>query len=91
MVNNIDYSNNSVTVTTEDGSVYTSNFVILSVSLGVLKSNLITYKPDLPVSILKVLDYVSGVTKNILLTINLFVFMFVKLIAPFPIHILNKI
>jgi polyamine oxidase len=57
-VNHIEYTNDTVTLTTEDGSTYTSNFVILSVSLGVLKSDLITYTPDLPVSShSKYLDY----------------------------------
>ncbi|KAK9293287.1 hypothetical protein L1049_021279 [Liquidambar formosana] len=36
-------------VTTEDGHVYEANYVILSVSIGVLQSDLISYKPSLPV------------------------------------------
>lgn len=48
VVNYIEYTSDGATVKTEDGSVYSTKFVILSVSLGVLQSNLITYKPDLP-------------------------------------------
>ncbi|KAH6765887.1 polyamine oxidase 1 [Perilla frutescens var. hirtella] len=39
---------NSVVVKTEDGCVYEANYVILSVSIGVLQSNLISFSPPLP-------------------------------------------
>eukprot|EP00250_Pteridium_aquilinum_P019453 c24437_g1_i1 orf=123-1817(-) len=48
VVNHIEYTSTGVTVKTEDGSTYDASYAILSVSLGVLQSNLITYKPDLP-------------------------------------------
>jgi polyamine oxidase len=50
VVNHIKYSSSGVTITTEDNSTYTADYAIVSVSLGVLKSNLIDYEPDLPVS-----------------------------------------
>lgn len=48
VVTKIEYSSQGVTVKTEDNSTYIAKHAILSVSLGVLKSELITYKPDLP-------------------------------------------
>ncbi|KAL3537478.1 hypothetical protein ACH5RR_000844 [Cinchona calisaya] len=42
------HSRNGVLVTTEDGCVYEANYVILSVSIGVLQSNLISIRPPLP-------------------------------------------
>lgn len=42
-------SRNGVVVITEDGSVYEANYAILSVSIGVLQSNLISFSPPLPV------------------------------------------
>lgn len=54
VVNKIVHNENgdSVTVYTENGSVYKAKTVILTVSIGVLQSQLIKYVPDLPVSIL---------------------------------------
>ncbi|CAN1787768.1 Polyamine oxidase 1 [Linum perenne] len=48
VVREIQHSRNGVTVTTEDGCVYEANYVILSVSIGVLQSNLISFSPPLP-------------------------------------------
>ncbi|KAJ0095772.1 hypothetical protein Patl1_17156 [Pistacia atlantica] len=42
------HSRSGVTVKTEDGCVYEANYVILSVSIGVLQSDLISFKPSLP-------------------------------------------
>uniref|UniRef100_A0A803L8N4 Amine oxidase domain-containing protein n=1 Tax=Chenopodium quinoa TaxID=63459 RepID=A0A803L8N4_CHEQI len=47
-VTEIDQSKGGVTVKTEDGKQYHAKLVILSPSLGVLQSELITYKPQLP-------------------------------------------
>ncbi|KAH7290280.1 hypothetical protein KP509_30G040400 [Ceratopteris richardii] len=48
VVRHIEYSANGVRIETEDNSTFYSKYAILSVSLGVLKSRLITYQPDLP-------------------------------------------
>ncbi|MCO5591111.1 hypothetical protein L7F22_045088 [Adiantum nelumboides] len=48
VVKYIEYTSRGAIVKTEDGTVYITKYVILTVSLGVLQSNLITYKPDLP-------------------------------------------
>ena len=53
----IKYDSKGATLTTEDGDVYTAEYVILTVSLGVLQSQLIDFKPDLPVSYLRARDY----------------------------------
>lgn len=49
LVNKIEYSKEGVEVTTKDGTVYTSDYAIVSVSLGVLQSTAIDFVPDLPV------------------------------------------
>ncbi|KAB1224854.1 Polyamine oxidase 1 [Morella rubra] len=49
VVRELQHSRNGVTVITEDGCVYEANYVILSVSIGVLKSDLISFRPFLPV------------------------------------------
>lgn len=48
-------SRNGVVVKTEDGSVYEANYVIVSASIGVLQSNLLSFQPPLPVSLLSLL------------------------------------
>ncbi|XP_058006926.1 polyamine oxidase 1 isoform X2 [Hevea brasiliensis] len=48
VVREIQHSRNGVIVKTEDGSVYEANYVILSVSIGVLQSDLISFRPPLP-------------------------------------------
>ena len=52
VVRELQYSRNGVTVTTEDGSVYSADYVILSVSIGVLQSDLISFNPRLPVRLI---------------------------------------
>jgi len=47
-VSTIDYSGEQVVVTTEDGTEYTADKVISTVSVGVLKSNFINFIPVLP-------------------------------------------
>ncbi|XP_038724684.1 polyamine oxidase 1-like [Tripterygium wilfordii] len=49
VVREIEYTKTGVTMKIEDGSVYKSKYAILSVSLGVLQSDLISFKPTLPV------------------------------------------
>ncbi|XP_057248728.1 polyamine oxidase 1 isoform X1 [Beta vulgaris subsp. vulgaris] len=48
----IQNSRSGVTVKTEDGCIYEASYLILSVSIGVLQSDLITFRPPLPVRIL---------------------------------------
>ncbi|XP_076899182.1 polyamine oxidase 1-like [Bidens hawaiensis] len=48
VVRGLHQSSNGVTVTTEDGRVYEADYVILSVSIGVLQSKLISFNPCLP-------------------------------------------
>ncbi|XP_022681044.1 polyamine oxidase [Setaria italica] len=48
VVREISYSPNGVTVKTEDNSVYQADYVMVSASLGVLQSDLIQFKPQLP-------------------------------------------
>ncbi|XP_055817887.1 polyamine oxidase 1 [Solanum dulcamara] len=48
VVREVQHSRNGVLVTTEDGSLYEANYVILSVSIGVLQSDLISFSPPLP-------------------------------------------
>ncbi|XP_057978587.1 polyamine oxidase 1 [Malania oleifera] len=48
VVRDLQHSRNGVTVITEDGCVYEANYVILSVSIGVLQSDLISFRPSLP-------------------------------------------
>ncbi|KAL9419326.1 hypothetical protein AB3S75_037144 [Citrus x aurantiifolia] len=47
-VRKINQSKNKVIITTEDGSVYHANYVIVTVSVGVLQSDLIEFAPRLP-------------------------------------------
>ncbi|XP_047074288.1 polyamine oxidase 1-like [Lolium rigidum] len=48
VVREILYNRRGVVVTTEDNSTYSADFVIVSTSLGVLQSDLIQFKPQLP-------------------------------------------
>ncbi|KZV30938.1 polyamine oxidase 1 [Dorcoceras hygrometricum] len=48
VVRELHHSRNGVVVRTEDGSVYEADYVILSVSIGVLQSRLIKILPTLP-------------------------------------------
>ncbi|EEF44590.1 polyamine oxidase 1 isoform X1 [Ricinus communis] len=48
VVREIQHSRNGVTVKTEDGCIYEANYVILSASIGVLQSDLISFRPPLP-------------------------------------------
>ncbi|XP_074574570.1 polyamine oxidase 1-like [Curcuma longa] len=48
VVRRIQYGSSGVTVSTEDGSVYKANYVLVSVSIGVLQTKLIKFEPVLP-------------------------------------------
>ncbi|XP_059429789.1 polyamine oxidase 1 [Corylus avellana] len=48
VVRKLQHSRNGVTVITEDGCHYEANYVVLSVSIGVLQSDLISFRPPLP-------------------------------------------
>ncbi|XP_024463174.2 polyamine oxidase 1 isoform X2 [Populus trichocarpa] len=48
VVRELQHSRNGVVVKTEDGCIYEANYVILSVSIGVLQSDLISFRPPLP-------------------------------------------
>lgn len=48
VVREVHYSRNGVSLKTEDNCVYNAKYVILSVSVGVLQSDLITFSPPLP-------------------------------------------
>ncbi|XP_011025476.1 PREDICTED: polyamine oxidase 1 isoform X2 [Populus euphratica] len=48
VVRDLQHSRNGVVVKTEDGCVYEANYVILSASIGVLQSDLISFRPPLP-------------------------------------------
>lgn len=49
VVRELQHSRNGVAVITEDGCLYEANYVVLSVSIGVLQSDLISIRPPLPV------------------------------------------
>lgn len=49
VVRTMEQSRTGVVVTTEDDNVYEAKYAILSVSIGVLQSNLISFTPPLPV------------------------------------------
>ncbi|KAH7665500.1 N(8)-acetylspermidine oxidase (propane-1,3-diamine-forming) protein [Dioscorea alata] len=48
VVREINYTDNGVTVFTEDGETYEADYVMVSVSLGVLQTHLIRFNPVLP-------------------------------------------
>ncbi|MGK0391060.1 MAG: monoamine oxidase [Maribacter sp.] len=47
-VTSIDYTGDQVVLTTENGTEYQADKVILTISVGVLRSNAITFNPSLP-------------------------------------------
>jgi monoamine oxidase len=48
-ITTIDYTGDQVVLTTENGTEYQADKVILTVSVGVLRSNTITFNPPLPI------------------------------------------
>ena len=62
-VTTIDYSGNQVVLTTDNGTEYLADKVILTVSVGVLKSNAITFNPSLPsekITAIQDVEYLPG-------------------------------
>ena len=55
-VEEIRYTDSGVTMTTKDDTVYNADFVIVTVSLGVLQNRLLTFSPPLPESKLFAID-----------------------------------
>lgn len=49
VVRELQHSRSGVTAITEDGCVYQADYLILSVSIGVLQSDLIAFNPPMPV------------------------------------------
>ncbi|KAF5943628.1 hypothetical protein HYC85_017705 [Camellia sinensis] len=64
VVRELQHSRDGVSLTTEDGCVYEANYVILSVSIGVLQSDLISFRPPLPVCILVPLREANCIGQN---------------------------
>ncbi|EYU43000.1 hypothetical protein ABFS82_14G167800 [Erythranthe guttata] len=48
IIRELHHSRNGITVKTEDGCIYEADYIILSVSIGVLQSQLISFSPPLP-------------------------------------------
>jgi polyamine oxidase len=57
VVREISYNRTGVVVSTEDNSSYSADYVIVSTSLGVLQSDLIQFKPQLPVRPSDIADF----------------------------------
>ena len=58
-VTRIDTSGSDVIVTTENGDLHAARQVILTVSIGVLQSEMIDFTPDLPASMVREMDPIS--------------------------------
>ncbi|XP_048543549.1 polyamine oxidase 7-like [Triticum urartu] len=68
VVREISYNQRGVVVTTEDNSAYSADYVIVSASIGVLQSDLIQFKPQLPAwKILAIYRFDMGVYTKIFL------------------------
>ncbi|CAL1367669.1 unnamed protein product [Linum trigynum] len=68
VVREISYTDSGVEVKTEDGSSYQAKFVIVSASIGVLQSDLIEFKPKLPMwKRLAIADFSMAVYSKIFL------------------------
>ena len=62
-VTSVDYTGDQVLLTTENGTEYQADKVILTVSVGVLKSNAITFIPSLPtekIAAIQAVEYLPG-------------------------------
>jgi monoamine oxidase len=71
IVTQIDTNNDIIQVTTEDGQIYRSEFVLLTVPLGVLKAKQIQFKPSLPQWKLNVIDRIGfGIFEKVILIWN---------------------
>ena len=69
VVREIQNSRSGVTVKTEDGSIYEASYVVLSVSIGVLQSDLISFRPPLPVRIPSILVYMFTILHTLYCTL----------------------
>lgn len=58
-VNTIDYSGEKVVITTTDGKTYESDKVLVTVSIGILKSNNITFAPELSADRKKAIESIT--------------------------------
>jgi monoamine oxidase len=58
-ITTIDYTGDQVVLTTENGTEYQADKVILTVSVGVLRSNAITFNPPLPTKKIKAIQDVE--------------------------------
>jgi len=58
-ITTIDYTGDQVVLTTENGTEYQADKVILTVSVGVLRSNVITFNPPLPTKKIKAIQDVE--------------------------------
>ena len=72
-------SRNGVVVKTEDGSEYEANYVIVSASIGVLQSNLISFQPPLPVSLLSPLLLLLLVYNQLLICLIFYAYLTLKI------------
>jgi len=62
-ITTINYTGNQVVLTTENGTEYQADKVILTVSIGVLRSNVISFNPPLPekkISALQDVEFLPG-------------------------------
>lgn len=53
IVNKINWDSNGVEVSTTTGEVYSADYLLVTFSIGVLKSNMVKFNPDLPAEILE--------------------------------------
>ena len=58
-VNSIDYSSNNVIVKTKSGKTFEADRIIVTVSIGVLKSNLITFIPEMNKENIKAIESIT--------------------------------
>ena len=59
LVNAIDYSGNNVIVKTNNGKTYEADRILVTVSIGVLKSNLITFIPEMNKENIKAIESIT--------------------------------
>lgn len=59
VITEVDYSDSTVTVTTESGETYTGDRVIMTVPITILKSDLISFNPELPANFQQTISDIS--------------------------------
>lgn len=68
IVTKITYNNESVEISTRDGQIYQTQFVLITVPLGVLKSRQIEFNPSLPLWKLNAIDRIGfGIYEKVFL------------------------